>query len=191
MMKKNFTISLIALMMSVIFCNANAQSKNASYERGYAPNIEVGATVVTDLGTMPSFSTTHGYNFGNGLFVGGGTGMAFSKWDRNGIKNRITVPVYADIKYSFMNKLASPFVELKAGGVFDCSAVGIGYMLRPTIGVDVWKFSFNVGIDIQNCTYGTPLFTGTGDNRADYTYSGMSKAMFGNTGLYFGLSFNF
>ena len=146
---------------------------------------------MTDLGTMPSFSTTHGYNFGNGLFVGGGTGMAFSKWDRNGIKNRITVPVYADIKYSFMNKLASPFVELKAGGVFDCSAVGIGYMLRPTIGVDVWKFSFNVGIDIQNCTYGTPMFTGTGDNRADYTYSGMSKAMFGNTGIYFGLSFNF
>ena len=190
-MKKNFTISLIALMMSVIFCNVNAQSKNASYERGYAPNIEVGATVVTDLGTMPSFNTTHGYNFGNGLFVGGGTGMAFSKWDRNGIKNRITVPVYADIKYSFMNKLASPFVELKAGGVFDCSAVGIGYMLRPSIGVDVWKLSFNLGVDIQNCTYGTPMFTGTGDNRADYTYIGMSKAMFGNTGIYFGLSFNF
>ena len=92
---------------------------------------------------------------------------------------------------TYMNKLASPFVELKAGGVFDCSAVGIGYMRRPAIGVDVWKFSFNVGIDIQNCTYGTPMFTGTGDNRADYTYSGMSKAMFGNTGIYFGVSFNF
>lgn len=44
---------------------------------------------------------------------------------------------------TYMNKLASPFVELKSGGVFDYSAVGI----------DVWKFSFNVGIDIQNCTY--------------------------------------
>ena len=32
---------------------------------------------------------------------------------------------------TYMNKLASPFVELKAGGVFDCSAVGIGYMRRP------------------------------------------------------------
>ena len=82
---------------------------------------------------------------------------------------------------TYMNKLASPFVELKAGGVFDCSAIG----------VDVWKFSFNVGIGIQNCTYGTPMFTGTGDNRADYTYSGMSKAMFGNTGFFLGLSFNF
>lgn len=92
---------------------------------------------------------------------------------------------------TYMNKLASPFVELKAGGVFDCSAVGIGYMRRPAIGVDVWKFSFNVGIGIQNCTYGTPMFTGTGDNRADYTYSGMSKAMFGNTGFFWGLSFNF
>ena len=56
-MKKNLTISMIALLMSVVFCNANAQSKNASYERGYAPNIEVGATVVTDLGTMPTSST--------------------------------------------------------------------------------------------------------------------------------------
>ena len=42
--------------MIVVFCNANAQSKNASYERGYASNIEVGATVMTDLGTMPTSS---------------------------------------------------------------------------------------------------------------------------------------
>ena len=49
---------------------------------------------------------------------------------------------------TYMNKLANPFVELKTGDVFDCSAVGIGYMLRPTIGVYVWKFSFNDSLNI-------------------------------------------
>ena len=37
-MKKNLTISLIALLMSVVFCNVNAQSKNPTYSKGYSGN---------------------------------------------------------------------------------------------------------------------------------------------------------
>lgn len=48
-------------------------------------------------------STTRGYNFGNGLFLGGGTGISFNKWEMNGVNNRILIPVYADIKYSFLS----------------------------------------------------------------------------------------
>ena len=188
-MKKNLTISLIALLMSVVFCNANAQSKNPTYSKGYSPAIEIGYTHLSWTSGLPSTSTTHGYNFGNGLFLGGGTGISFNKWKMNGVDNRILIPVYADIKYSFMNKLASPFVELKAGGLLDCSAIGLGYMIRPSVGVDIWKFSLHVGVDIQKCAYAIPRYSGNDIN--DLKFDGLSQGIFGNAGPYFGVTFKF
>ena len=94
-----------------------------------------------------------------------------------------------DIKYSFMNKLASPFVELKAGGLLDCSAIGLGYMIRPSVGVDIWKFSLHVGVDIQKCAYAIPRYSGNDIN--DLKFDGLSQGMFGNAGPYFGVTFKF
>lgn len=89
--------------MIVVFCNANAQPKNYTYSKGYSPAIEIGYTHLSWTSGLPSISTTQGYNFGNGLFLGGGTGISFNKWEMNGVDNRILIPVYAYIKYSFLS----------------------------------------------------------------------------------------
>ena len=110
-MKKNLTISLIALLMSVAFCNVNAQSKNPTYSKGYSPAIEIGYTHLSWTSGLPSISTTHGYNFGNGLFLGGGTGISFNKWEMNGVANRILIPVYADIESKQIKIVRSRFIQ--------------------------------------------------------------------------------
>ena len=50
MMKKNFTISLIALMMSVIFCNVNAQ--NNTKVKLFEFEIGGGMTIGSNYGTL-------------------------------------------------------------------------------------------------------------------------------------------
>lgn len=41
-MKTNLTISIIALIMSAIFCDADAQSRNSNSERGFFAEPSVG-----------------------------------------------------------------------------------------------------------------------------------------------------
>ncbi|MBQ7811117.1 MAG: hypothetical protein IJ394_01010 [Bacteroidales bacterium] len=90
-------------------------------------------------------TSSHGYSFGNGLYVGGGFGFAaeMSK------STTYLVPVFADVKYSFINKLASPFVSLRAGSYADITNTGLRAFVNPAVGIDISRFSINVGYEYQ------------------------------------------
>ena len=75
------------------------------------------------------------------LYVGGGIGLYITPVEMGGYKTRYQVPIFAEIKYSFLDRLVSPFVDLKAGGFYDYTLGGTGYVIRPSIGVDIWRFS--------------------------------------------------
>jgi len=59
------------------------------------------------------------------------------------------VPVFADIKYSFLRTLATPFVSLKGGAVVDITNRGLRTYANPAIGLDIARFSLEVGYEYQ------------------------------------------
>lgn len=59
------------------------------------------------------------------------------------------VPVFADVKYSFINRLASPFVSLKGGAYADITNSGLRTFANPAVGVDIGRFSIKVGYEYQ------------------------------------------
>ncbi|MGI5847573.1 MAG: hypothetical protein ACOX5T_06075 [Candidatus Cryptobacteroides sp.] len=175
------SIFILFLALTSLFASAQTSS-NHLYSEGYKSNVQISA-MFHDSQMISTLSTSHGYGFGNGLFVGGGTGIIYNPTYGNGVKNRIQIPIFGEVKYSFLNKKVSPFVDLKAGGLFDYSAYGVGYVLKPSVGVDFWKLSLCAGIERLSETYAT---------------QGLKEgqpAMIGsrgeNTGFFVGLSFNF
>ncbi len=171
-MKKILLFLLLVFASGIL--TVNAQNKSIYFNKGYRADIQIGTVI--DNTMLYSVTTSHGHSFGNGLYLGGGTGLYFGNSNFKENKFRVSIPVFAEIKYSFLNKLASPFIGAKGGGFFDYTDSGCGYIIRPYIGVDIWRFSVSVGWDHTRCIYGGY------DN---------SKTRVGNSGISIGLSYNF
>ena len=123
---------------------------NVGYNRGYRADIELSWANMSVWG----ITSSHGFSFGNGLYVGGGAGFGAeltkqaytlqSNWNAS-----YFVPVFADIKYSFSKTLAAPFVSLKGGAIADITNKGIRTFANPAVGLDIARFSFKVGYEYQ------------------------------------------
>ena len=139
---------------------------NVGYNRGY--RADIGLSWANE--SLWGISSSHGFSFGNGLYVGGGAGFGAeltkktlatvcaadevvnsehtyvpeSNWNAS-----YFVPVFADIKYSFMKTLATPFVSLKGGAVVDITNNGLRTFANPAVGVDIARFSLKVGYEYQ------------------------------------------
>ena len=128
---------------------------NAGYERGYRADIELSWAGKSVWG----IASSHGFSFGNGLYVGGGAGFGAeltkqadtseSSWNAS-----YFVPVFADIKYSFMKTLASPFVSLRGGAIADITNLGVRTFASPAVGLDIARFSLKVGYEYQLGSWG-------------------------------------
>ena len=121
---------------------------NEGYNRGYRADIELSWTNKSVWG----IASSHGFSFGNGLYVGGGAGFGAelkkqadtleSHWNAS-----YFVPVFADIKYSFSKTLASPFVSLRGGAIADITNLGVRTFASPAVGLDIARFSLKVGYE--------------------------------------------
>lgn len=122
---------LIGLLMTV-----SALADNRLAKEGYVWNI--GFNVTPQLGLGVELLTSHGYSFGNGLWMGGTTGVCFG-----GIYGGLCFPICANAKYTFMKeKKVSPFVDCKLG--FTTDMEDIYTQISPAVGVDVDRFSISV-----------------------------------------------
>ena len=169
---------IAACLVACFSAAAYAQPKNSSYKKGYRADVELGTSIYSNAHPVKlgyTVSTSHGYCFGNGLYVGGGTGIFYDSSMAHSTNKKYvcSLPVFADVKYSFVDKGASPFFELKGGGYFDCSDRGAGYFVRPAIGLDVKQFSISVGVDYKTVFYES------------------ATIQTGQTGIYISLSYNF
>lgn len=131
----------------------SALAENKLTKTGYVGNVSV---TLSAQGPGCDILTSHGYSFGNGLWMGGGTGVSVSDYYRG-----IYLPIFAETKYSFTpERKVSPFVDCK-----------LGYMVRelnriyafasPAVGVDIDRWSvfasYNTCSDIKTvhlgCTF--------------------------------------
>lgn len=98
--------------------------------RGYKGFVETGyAFDISDCGTNRlEILTTHGYQFNNYLFVGGGAGLNFYT-----DADLVSVPVFASFRANFMNRKITPFADLKSGYAFgdaETAFVTVGFGVR-------------------------------------------------------------
>lgn len=132
-MKKIVALFFIVVFTAVIAESASAKGEgNALAEKGYVGN--VGMSVSASFGLGADLFTSHGYSFGNGLWMGGGTGLAFpSMYD-------VFLPLFTEVKYSFItNQMASPFVSAKVGFMTNLDETLT--IINPAFGVDLDRFS--------------------------------------------------
>lgn len=130
----------IVLLIFIGYMSVSAQGKgNLLSGRGYVGN--VGVSVSPGFGVGADMFTSHGYSFGNGLWLGGGTGLAFpSPYD-------LFLPLYSEAKYSFIvDRKISPFLGAKVGVMtnFEDSLM----ILNPAFGLDINRFSIFAAVNL-------------------------------------------
>lgn len=132
--------------MTAISLNAKGDGRNQYYEKGYLGNVALGGTVGLDFdfGSRTTLFTTHGYSFGNGAFAGMGTGVIMD------FAGQCTIPLFADFKYSFLDKTVSPFIDYKMGiSLYNMTYTSL--YVSPSVGFDIGRFSLSVGYVFQDC----------------------------------------
>ena len=166
---KIYRFLLLCILCGMVSYNITAQTKNYLYTKGYTANVLAGYMFEGHQPTC-SLTSSHGYVFGNGLYLGAGTGLYLNMVDY-GEGGRLMVPLFAEIKYSFLNRKVSPYVDFKAGLLGDITKNGFGRVINPMIGVDIGRISLGVGTQYMMCRYG--------------------NIALGNSGILLGVSYNF
>ena len=145
----------LALALGVL--SVDAQSKDyVDYERGYRADIAVS----TSISEQYTLSTSHGFSFGNGLYVGGGVGFTAETFLNFEDAPHYLVPLFADVKYTFLNKRVSPFVSARVGGVFNTEYKMNRMLITPMVGINVRHFTVGLGYELQHA------FKGVIENKA-------------------------
>lgn len=118
---------LIIILLNLIVGGFNVMAGNKLTKTGYMGNASI---TVSAQGPGCIVTTSHGYSFGNGLWMGGGIGLSFSDY-----YDSIYLPVFAEVKYSFTpEKKVSPFVDCRLGYMTELDNM-FGY-INPAFGID-------------------------------------------------------
>ena len=128
-MKKNLMLIILFLLM----CGGGSMAGNKLSNKGYVGNLSITVTPQLEFGV--DVMTSHGYSFGNGLWIGGGAGVSYA-----GYYDGIFLPIYTEAKFTFMKDMkASPFVDCKFGIMTDTE--NFHTLFSPTFGVDINRIS--------------------------------------------------
>ena len=138
--------------------------------RGYSGNAELG--IIAKEYPYGSISTTHGFNFGNGWFIGGGAAFQSGLYpriysypvpaepaegyaivsgrpDKEQFEGGFLLRGYFDARYAFRNSRFTPFADLKAGVTYDLALEAPGGFILPSVGMAYGRFSLSAGLDMH------------------------------------------
>ncbi len=158
---KHLFVAVMAMIVSVTALGQEV--RNPSFTRGFAGNVEAGV-LFNDGFAGEYVNVSSGYNVLPGLFAGVGIGIKNQKFHSLSDVNSFLVPTFIQLRYSFLNKSVSPFIDLKGGLISDYSPSlkdmpegfrdsGCGHFFRVGIGVDYKRYSFYVGDDWSQISY--------------------------------------
>ena len=144
-MRKTIIVSLLLTLSLALF---GQDVKNPNYRRGFSTEAEVG--YVHEGGYL---NWSVGANVFHGLYVGLGTGLQRYRFEGTD-KMANFIPTYLHVRYSFLDKAVSPFIDLKGGLVSDYTrhftghgtdTEGVGVFFGPAVGVEYKHFGVKVG----------------------------------------------
>lgn len=117
--KKTILFFIVTLFTFTSYGQEISSGYHGYFDLGYGIGIE--GTLTTN---RTQITTIHGYQVNNNLFFGAGVGLYFTEgfkkdliggnymWKRN---NTTEVPLFADVRYNFLNKKITPFIEGRLG----------------------------------------------------------------------------
>lgn len=128
-MKKKRILLLLFSLLSM----GRSMAETPLSREGYVGNISFDFT--PQLGLRADITSSHGYSFGSGLWVGGGVGVSLS-----GEHDGTLVPIYAEAKYSLLlGERVSPYLACRVGYITDFEEISM--LLAPAAGIDINRFS--------------------------------------------------
>ena len=135
-------IALVALLIGIISATTAQNNENKWFDKGYTFNVELSATDISIF----HITSSHGWAFGNGLFVGGGAGFG-AEWADSKVEGtpHYVPSLFVNARWSILNKGVSPFVDLKAGQYIDLAAKKVTYGINPSVGIDFGRFALGIG----------------------------------------------
>jgi len=146
---------ILFILSIIISMSVFAQNHvNPSYRQGFSFEVESG---YADNGGY--FDISSGCNIIHGLYVGLGGG--YERHDFDG-KLHTMVPAFIQARYSFLDKVVSPFFDFKVGVLTDFSDQAVGHFFRPAIGVEYRHLGVKVGYDwaqIENSGFSDDMCT--------------------------------
>lgn len=139
---------------SVFVCNVDDIEKvtrepiNVVSTKGYlAPQKGYRFFLAADqmVGDMTGFkfTTTHGAQFNNKIFLGGGIGFCIADDD---MESYLSIPVYANFRFDILNKKTTPFIEARAGVAFAIEGT-TGFYGNISVGGRFKRFSLSTGVE--------------------------------------------
>ncbi len=136
--------TVLLLLLSLCTLTLSAQ-ESRTYRKGYRANIEIGNYTIIgkgQYGGLVQVTTSQGYSFGNGAYVGLGLGAGFD------LDGSVYIPLFMDAKYNFIDNKVSPFASVRTGIRFSpetSNYISWGFSLGG--GVDFGRFSVKLGYE--------------------------------------------
>ena len=114
---------IILLIATIVLATFKGSAKNL--ERGYRGFVDINAEAYFKkkflygshdiVHSVIGFTTTHGYQFNNHFFVGGGTGLVASTFNYDSFGLNIGLPIYAIGRFDWNISKVPLFADLKIG----------------------------------------------------------------------------
>ncbi|MCS2715255.1 hypothetical protein ACRFA2_14595 [Bacteroides hominis] len=122
-------LRLIGMLLVSVTVSINSLTCNA---QNYKGSIEGGRTFHTDdigMFSTTDIYTTHGVQLGSRFYIGAGVGVRLGD-------DYTSIPLYGSVRYTFLKKKISPFIDAKVGySLLDAA----GFYANPGAGVN-WNF---------------------------------------------------
>jgi len=179
-------LSVLFVVLAILLAVPVSAKGNKALKKGYHGNLELGTSAMTmkmmgnssvEPDEMIRLSSTHGYAFGNGVFIGAGAGCNFQL-----IEDLHFASVFMDVKYNFVDASASPFIEGRTGYNYCINKyndIG-GVFVSTAAGVDFGRMSARIGYELA------PIKENV---RASNGY--LSYVLYTSNQFFFSLAFNF
>lgn len=172
---------LISILLSLIALSLSAQGRLPFYDKGYAGNVELGFLVKSY--PYATLSSTHGYCFGRGWFIGLGAAFETGLYPRQMEKKPDGPPVnpylpdsppregflvtkypyegdmmvkmFLDLRKTFFLDHVILYADVKYGSPFNLAEpFGFGDFVRPSVGIVLRnRLGLSAGVDWSSYPY--------------------------------------
>lgn len=155
-MKK--TLVLVAAIIALTTGVAAQESTDSPlFGQGYRADIQIRAST----SRQSYISTSHGYSFGNGLYLGGGAGVGAEYVPDFSADANIVTYVFVDGKYNIVNRKLSPFVAVRVGSVLPIVSLDQPrFLATASVGIDWGRISISAGYTLQKSMSGAEFGIG-------------------------------
>lgn len=143
---KKIALTVLALV-GLTTAAVAAENTNPHFRKGYGADVQFSVQSVNDF----HITTSHGYGFGNGIYLGGGAGFG-AEWEGKGVEGtpHYVPSLFVEARWSMLGSAAvSPYINLRGVQYIDLAEGATNYGVIPSIGLDMGRISFGIGYAIR------------------------------------------